>query len=101
MTKHSTLLKNDYFCSIGKQLPKIVKIPKYDGKQGGCFGNDLAKQRFKLRYIKQCARKCDNLSACIGFVWNPYSKPSCFLKRAKCSTLRKKSKSNTYYKKGK
>ena len=87
----------------GKQVAKTFAFPKYDQKPGDCSGNDLAKQRFKVPHIKQCAKKCASVLACIGFVWRTRSNlpHNCYLKRARCSTLKLDSNSNTYYKKGK
>ena len=57
-----------------------LKIPKYEGKQGGCFGNDLA--TFLSHEISNNVQ--ENVSTYL-FVLD----------------LRKKSKSNNCYKKGK
>lgn len=90
------------FSFIGKPVAKIVAFPKYDQKAGDCNGNDLGNQRFKLPHIKQCASKCASASRCIGFVWNARSNlpHNCYLKQARCSTLRQIANINTYYKKG-
>ena len=85
-------------------VPPTVAIAEpmanYQLNKGDCSGKDIAKKQFKFTDVEKCAGECDSTTGCVGFVWAPKLATSCFLKHAKCGSLKAVPNIDTYYKTG-